>query len=124
MSDITIKYNAKPIGQLSESGTAKLLTARKKCASNIEVEYVKPKNISVNSDWAQNDATMSDYIKNRPGGYLYDKISIFYNGTLGQVLYMSSIDNADFTSLNTDHPLNVSINDGIKKRILIFENRH
>ena len=69
MSDITIKYNAKPIGQLSESGTAKLLTARKKCASNIEVEYIKPKNISVNPDWAQNDATMSDYIKNRPGGY-------------------------------------------------------
>lgn len=69
MSDITIKYNAKPIGQLSESGTAKLLTARKKCVSNIEVEYVKPENISVNPDWAQNDATMSDYIKNRPGGY-------------------------------------------------------
>lgn len=69
MSDIKIKYNAKPIGQLSESGTAKLLTARKKCASNIEVEYIKPKNISVNPDWAQNDATMSDYIKNRPGGY-------------------------------------------------------
>ena len=69
MSDITIKYNAKPVGQLSESGTAKLLTARKKCASNIEVEYIKPKNISVNPDWAQNDATMSDYIKNRPGGY-------------------------------------------------------
>lgn len=69
MSDITIKYNAKPIGQLSESGTAKLLTARKRCASNIEVEYIKPKNISVNPDWAQNDATMSDYIKNRPGGY-------------------------------------------------------
>lgn len=66
MSDITIKYNAKPIGQLSASGTAKLLTARKKCVSNIEVEYVKPENTSVNPDWAQNDATMSDYIKHRP----------------------------------------------------------
>lgn len=69
MSDITIKYNAKPIGQLSESGTAKLLTARKKCASNIEVEYIKPKNISVNPDWAQNDPNGAGYIKNRCGGY-------------------------------------------------------
>lgn len=69
MSDITIKYNAKPIGQLSASGTAKLLTARKKCVSNIEVEYVKPENISVNPDWAQNDPNGAGYIKNRCGGY-------------------------------------------------------
>ena len=42
MSDVTIKYNSQTIGEMSESGTAKLLTDGKKCVSDIEVEYVKP----------------------------------------------------------------------------------
>lgn len=41
MADITIKYNSKPIGEMSESGTAKLLTEGKKCTGNIEINYTK-----------------------------------------------------------------------------------
>lgn len=41
MADITIKYNSKPIGEMSESGTAKLLTEGKKCTGNIEIGYTK-----------------------------------------------------------------------------------
>lgn len=109
MSDITIKYNAKPIGQLSESGTAKLLTARKKCASNIEVEYVKPKNISVNPDWAQNDATMSDYIKNRPGGYDEIVEIVAFTVTVNKSNTEININNAN---IDTNEDVIVSINNG------------
>lgn len=109
MSDITIKYNAKPIGQLSESGTAKLLTARKKCASNIEVEYVKPKNISVNPDWAQNDATMSDYIKNRPGGYDEIVEIVAFTVTVNKSNTEIDINNAN---IDTNEDVIVSINNG------------
>ena len=42
MSDITIKYNSQSIGEMNDSGVAKLLTAGKQCVSDIEVEYVKP----------------------------------------------------------------------------------
>lgn len=42
MADITIKYNSKPIGEMSESGTAKLLTEGKKCTGDIEIGYTKP----------------------------------------------------------------------------------
>jgi hypothetical protein len=119
MSDITIKYNAKPIGQLSSSGTAKLLTARKKCASNIEVEYVKPKNISVNPDWAQNDATMSDYIKNRPGEYdeiveiaLFDN---YFNSSylLSTAKDWTPRDSANYINFNLEAPAVVAI-DGVE----------
>ena len=41
MSDVTIKYNSQTIGEMNDSGVAKLLTAGKKCVSDIEVEYVK-----------------------------------------------------------------------------------
>lgn len=41
MSDVTIKYNSQTIGEMSDSGVAKLLTAGKKCVSDIEVEYTK-----------------------------------------------------------------------------------
>lgn len=41
MADITIKYNSKPIGEMSESGTAKLLTEGKKCTGDIEIGYTK-----------------------------------------------------------------------------------
>lgn len=41
MSDITIKYNSQSIGEMNDSGVAKLLTAGKQCVSDIEVEYVK-----------------------------------------------------------------------------------
>ena len=109
MSDITIKYNAKPIGQLSESGTAKLLTARKKCASNIEVEYVKPKNISVNPDWAQNDATMSDYIKNRPGGYDEIVEIVAFTVTVNKSNTEININNVN---IDTNKDVIVSINNG------------
>lgn len=109
MSDITIKYNAKPIGQLSSSGTAKLLTARKKCASNIEVEYVKPKNISVNPDWAQNDATMSDYIKNRPGGYDEIVEIVAFTVTVNKSNTEININNVN---IDTNKDVIVSINNG------------
>lgn len=42
MSDVTIKYNSQTIGEMNDSGVAKLLTAGKQCVSDIEVEYVKP----------------------------------------------------------------------------------
>ena len=41
MADITIKYNSQSIGEMNDSGAAKLLTAGKKCVGDIEVEYVK-----------------------------------------------------------------------------------
>jgi hypothetical protein len=41
MADITIKYNSKPIGEMSESGTAKLLIEGKKCTGDIEISYTK-----------------------------------------------------------------------------------
>ena len=109
MSYITIKYNAKPIGQLSSSGTAKLLTARKKCASNIEVEYVKPKNISVNPDWTQNDATMSDYIKNRPGGYDEIVETVAFTVTVNKSNTEININNVN---IDTNKDVIVSINNG------------
>lgn len=69
-------------------------------------------------DWLENDTNSPKYIENRPGGYSYYKDSFFYNGTLGKVFYMSSIVDADFTQLNIDCPLNVSVNDGVKKEYL------
>ena len=42
MADITIKYNSQSIGEMNDSGVAKLLTAGNQCVSDIEVEYVKP----------------------------------------------------------------------------------
>lgn len=69
-------------------------------------------------DWLENDTNSPKYIENRPGGYSYYKDSFFYNGTLGKVSYMSSIVDADFTQLNIDCPLNVSVNDGVKKEYL------
>lgn len=41
MSDVTIKYNSQTIGEMNDSGVAKLLTTGKKCVSDIEVEYTK-----------------------------------------------------------------------------------
>ena len=41
MADVTIKYNSQSIGEMNDSGVAKLLTAGKKCVSDIEVEYTK-----------------------------------------------------------------------------------
>lgn len=41
MSDVTIKYNSQTIGEMSESGTAKLLTDGKKCIGDIEINYTK-----------------------------------------------------------------------------------
>lgn len=41
MSDITIKYNSQSIGEMNDSGTAKLLTAGKKCIGDIEINYTK-----------------------------------------------------------------------------------
>lgn len=41
MSDITIKYNSQTIGEMNDSGVAKLLTTGKKCVSDIEVAYTK-----------------------------------------------------------------------------------
>ena len=41
MADVTIKYNSQSIGEMNDSGVAKLLTTGKKCVSDIEVEYTK-----------------------------------------------------------------------------------
>lgn len=41
MSDVTIKYNSQTIGEMNDSGTAKLLTAGKKCIGDIEINYTK-----------------------------------------------------------------------------------
>lgn len=41
MSDVTIKYNSQTIGEMNDSGTAKLLTAGKKCIGDIEIDYIK-----------------------------------------------------------------------------------
>ena len=41
MSDVTIKYNSQTIGEMNDSGVAKLLTTGKKCVSDIEVGYTK-----------------------------------------------------------------------------------
>ena len=49
MADVTIKYNSQTIGEMNDSGAAKLLTAGKKCVSDIEVGYVKSGGGAVNS---------------------------------------------------------------------------
>lgn len=41
MPDVTIKYNSQTIGEMNDSGTAKLLTAGKKCIGDIEINYTK-----------------------------------------------------------------------------------
>ena len=41
MADVTIKYNSQTIGEMNDSGTAKLLTAGKKCIGDIEINYTK-----------------------------------------------------------------------------------
>lgn len=41
MSDVTIKYNSQTIGEMNDNGTAKLLTAGKKCIGDIEIDYIK-----------------------------------------------------------------------------------
>ena len=41
MSDVTIKYNSQTIGEMNDSGVAKLLTAGKKCIGDIEINYTK-----------------------------------------------------------------------------------
>ena len=41
MADITIKYNSQSIGEMNDNGTAKLLTAGKKCIGDIEIDYTK-----------------------------------------------------------------------------------
>lgn len=41
MSDVTIKYNSQTIGEMNDSGAAKLLTAEKKCIGDIEINYTK-----------------------------------------------------------------------------------
>lgn len=41
MTDVTIKYNSQTIGEMNDSGTAKLLTAGKKCIGDIEINYTK-----------------------------------------------------------------------------------
>lgn len=41
MAAITIKYNSKPISEMSKSGTAKLLTEGKTCTSDIEIGYTE-----------------------------------------------------------------------------------
>lgn len=41
MSDLTIKYNSQTIGEMNDNGTAKLLTAGKKCIGDIEIDYIK-----------------------------------------------------------------------------------
>lgn len=42
MADVTIKYKAQPIVELSESGTKTLTTGGKYCEDDITVEYAKP----------------------------------------------------------------------------------
>ena len=41
MADVTIKYNSQSIGEMNDSGVAKLLTAGKKCIGDIEINYTK-----------------------------------------------------------------------------------
>ena len=41
MTDVTIKYNSQTIGEMNDNGTAKLLTAGKKCIGDIEINYTK-----------------------------------------------------------------------------------
>ena len=41
MSDVTIKYNSQTIGEMNDSGAAKLLTSGKKCIGDIEINYTK-----------------------------------------------------------------------------------
>lgn len=41
MADVTIKYNSQTIGEMNDSGVAKLLTSGKKCIGDIEINYTK-----------------------------------------------------------------------------------
>lgn len=41
MADVTIKYNSQTIGEMNDSGVAKLLTSGKKCIGDIEIDYIK-----------------------------------------------------------------------------------
>lgn len=73
----TDSFGALPQVNMSSDPTEAMQIATKKYVDDIIESGVE---ISVQSDWNQNDATAADYVKNRPGGYIGEVI--VYSGTL------------------------------------------
>ena len=69
------------------------------------VEWQKPEPATTTPDWSQNDETASDYIKNRPGGYIvnYPALNIEWDGVIGDRVVVD-VDIMKFVKVSDEIP--------------------
>lgn len=69
------------------------------------VEWQQPEPATTTPDWSQNDEAASDYIKNRPGGYIvnYPELNIEWDGVIGDRVSVD-IDNMKFVKVSDEIP--------------------